>query len=125
MPPHQTSIITRVLETQPTYHGLGRQGTHYKEDSMTQVKLKSSCLFLSSALITYSKSRRWKRYRKYGSIELPSKLDLITLLFDSPLGLGIYNHAFLPSASPRGANGDLVLPAGNTAIFETALSITV
>jgi hypothetical protein len=46
MPPHQTFIVTRVLWTQSTYQGLGRQGTHYKKDSMTQVKLKSSCLFL-------------------------------------------------------------------------------
>jgi hypothetical protein len=50
MPPHQTSIVTRVLWTQSTYHGCGRQGTHYKKDSMTQVKLKSSCLFLLNGL---------------------------------------------------------------------------
>jgi len=46
MPPHQTSILIRALWTQPTYQGLGRQGTHYEKDSMTQVKIKSSCLFL-------------------------------------------------------------------------------
>jgi len=86
---------------------------------MTQVKLKSSCLFLSSALITHSKSRRCNRHRKQGFVELRSKLDLITLLFNSSLGSGIYNHVFLSSTSPRTVNGDLVLPARDTAIFET------
>jgi len=64
MPPHPTSIVIRVLWTQPTYQGLGRQGTHYKKDSMTQVKIKFSCLFLlngiihSFVFITRSKYRR-------------------------------------------------------------------
>jgi len=65
------------------------------------------------------KRSRCNRHRKEGSVELPSKVDLITLLFDSPFGLGIYNHAFLSSTSPRGVNDDLILPASNTDIFET------
>jgi len=36
--------------TQPTYDGLGRQGTHCKEDSIAQVKLKPSRLFLLKGL---------------------------------------------------------------------------
>jgi hypothetical protein len=31
-------------KTQSTYYGFGRQGTHYKKDSMTQVFISSSCL---------------------------------------------------------------------------------
>jgi hypothetical protein len=46
VPPHQTSIVIRVLWTQPTHQGLGKQGTHYKKDSTIQMKIKSSCLFL-------------------------------------------------------------------------------
>jgi len=62
---------------------------------------------------------RCNRHQKWGSVELLSKLDLNTLVFDSPLGLGIYNHAFLSSTSPQGVNGDLIFPTRNTAIFET------
>ena len=81
------------------------------------------CLFLSviinSQIGSPLKSCRCNRHREEGSVELPSKVDLITLLFDSPLELGIYDHAFLSSTSPRGVNGDLILPARNTDIFET------
>jgi hypothetical protein len=42
------SALDRLLKnssTKQTYHGFGRQGTHYKKGSRTQVKSKSSCLF--------------------------------------------------------------------------------
>ena len=81
------------------------------------------CIFqfviLNDPIPLLPKISRCDRHRKEGSVELPSKVDLITLLFNSPLGLGIYNHAFLSSTSPRGVNGDLILPAKNTDIFET------
>jgi len=50
-PPVQSSIVTRVLETQSTYCGYGSQGTHSEKDSMTQVKIESSCSFLLNGLI--------------------------------------------------------------------------
>jgi hypothetical protein len=51
-------------------------------------------------------------------VALFSKLDLVTLLVDSSFGSGIYTHVFLPTISPRGVNSDLILPTGNTGIFE-------
>jgi len=37
LPPYQSSILTRATHAQPTYHGLGRQGTDYIKGFMTQV----------------------------------------------------------------------------------------
>jgi len=46
-----------------------------------------------------------------------SKSDLIAFLADFSLGSGVYNHAFLSSISPRGVNGELILPTKNPCIF--------
>mgnify|MGYP007130147404 CR=1 FL=1 len=37
LPPYQSSILTRATYAQPTYHGLGRQGTDSLKGFMTQV----------------------------------------------------------------------------------------
>jgi len=39
--------------TQPTYEGSGRQGTHYKKDSWTQVKARSPAFFPINPTIFY------------------------------------------------------------------------
>ena len=37
LPPYQSSILTRATYAQPTYHGLGRQGTNSAKGLITQV----------------------------------------------------------------------------------------
>jgi len=37
LPPYQSSILTRATYAQPTYHGLGRQGTDSAKGFITQV----------------------------------------------------------------------------------------
>ena len=48
---------------------------------------------------------------------LLSKLDLIILFRDSPFGSGNYNHVLLSSILQGGIYSELILRAGNTAIF--------
>jgi len=70
-------------------------------------------LYMLNVYINYS-------YLNFGgSVELLSRLDLITLIFDSSLGLGICKHVFLSSICPRMVNSDPISPMRKIAIFET------
>jgi len=79
------------------------------------------CCFLSvisnSQIISALTISRCNRYRKWSAVKLSSNFNLIPLLFDFSLGLGIYGHVFLSSISPRSVNSDLIFPTRNAEIF--------